>query len=162
MIYSGRIIILMKRNNLDERQEQILLKIEHNACYIAFWGLLVVFVAEALIFDYDIKMIAGEWLIFMILSIYLFIACMKNGIWDRRLKPDFKTNLIISVIAAVISGILMAVSVGLRFPDKPAGSIASGIMTAVFVFVPCIILLSISSNKVKKIAARQEAEEENE
>ena len=30
----------MKKSNLDEMQEQELLKIEHNGCWLAFWGLL--------------------------------------------------------------------------------------------------------------------------
>ena len=30
-----------KKSNLDERQEQGLLKIEHNGCWLAFWGLLI-------------------------------------------------------------------------------------------------------------------------
>ena len=30
----------MKKSNLDEMQEQELLKVEHNGCWIAFWGLL--------------------------------------------------------------------------------------------------------------------------
>ena len=29
------------KSNLDERQELKLLKIEHNGCWIAFWGLLI-------------------------------------------------------------------------------------------------------------------------
>lgn len=152
----------MKKNRLDERQEQILLRIEHNGCYVAFWGLLIVFSAEALLFGFDFRMIAGEWLVFMSLSVYLFAACMKNGIWDRRLKPDLKTNLTVSCIAAVIFGSLMAVYVGVRYPGKPAGCIAAGVFSAFFVFVLCVILLSISSKKVKKIAAKQEAEPEEE
>ena len=35
----------MKKNNLDEMQEQELLKIEHNGCWLAFWGLLAVMAA---------------------------------------------------------------------------------------------------------------------
>ena len=36
----------MKKNNLDEMQEQELLKIEHNGCCLAFWGLLVVMAVQ--------------------------------------------------------------------------------------------------------------------
>ena len=36
-------------SNLDERQEQALLKIEHNCCWLAFWGLLTaLFVQHAM------------------------------------------------------------------------------------------------------------------
>ena len=31
---------MKKNSNLDERQEQTLLRIEHNGCWLAFWGLL--------------------------------------------------------------------------------------------------------------------------
>ena len=44
------------KSNLDERQELKLLKIEHNGCWIAFWGLLIVMA---------IQMIVGcKWLSF--------------------------------------------------------------------------------------------------
>ena len=35
-----------KKNNLDEMQEQKLLKIEHNGCWLAFWGLFIVLIAQ--------------------------------------------------------------------------------------------------------------------
>ena len=75
-----------KRNQLDERQEQIVLKIEHNGCWFAFWALLVALFVEQFIFGFDFKYIAGEWIIFMILAVYLCGACLKNGIWDRHLR----------------------------------------------------------------------------
>lgn len=31
----------LRRNRLDERQEQKMLQIEHNGCWIAFWGLAI-------------------------------------------------------------------------------------------------------------------------
>ena len=37
----------MKKNNLDERQEQIMLKIEHNGFWIAFWMLLAAMLGSA-------------------------------------------------------------------------------------------------------------------
>lgn len=39
-------MIVMKKNNLDEMQEQELLKIEHNGCWLAFWGLLAVMAVQ--------------------------------------------------------------------------------------------------------------------
>ena len=49
----------MKQNKLDEMQEQALLKIEHNGCWFAFWGLLVMMAAEALL-GFGVKTMAGE------------------------------------------------------------------------------------------------------
>jgi len=150
---------MKRKNNLDERQEQVLLRIEHNGCWLAFWGLLIVAVVETFIFDYDLKSIIGEWIVFMVLCIYMFFASMKNGIWDRRLKPNFKTNLIVSLITAAICGVLMAVRVWIRDPGKPVGSIAAGAMTALFVFISCIILLTLSAKQINKRILKQEAED---
>ena len=152
----------MRRNemsNLDERQEQILLQIEHRGCWFAFWGLLAVLAVEVFIFHMEPKAVAGEWIIFMCLALYLNFACMKNKIWDRRLKPDFKTNLSVSAIAAVAVGAIMAIGVWINNPDKPLGALAAGIMIAFFIFVPCILLLTISASKLKKDIQKEEAEE---
>ena len=104
MIYSGRMKrmkIRKMKSNLDERQELKLLKIEHNGCWIAFWGLLIVMAIQMIVGNDSIKNLAGEGAVLMSLAFYLLVACIRNGIWDRRLKPNFKTNVIVSSIAAV-------------------------------------------------------------
>ena len=52
-----------RKSNLDERQEQVLLGIEHNGCWLAFWGLLVSILAQEVIFGGEAKYIAGEWFV---------------------------------------------------------------------------------------------------
>ena len=96
----------MKKNNLDERQEQKLLQIEHNGCWMAFWMLLASLFVQEMIFGIgEWKYVAGEWIVFMCLALYLCISCIKNGIWDRRLAPDGKTNFFASIVAAAVSAL---------------------------------------------------------
>ena len=61
------------KSNLDERQELKLLKIEHNGCWIAFWGLLIVMAIQMIVGNDSIKNLAGEWVVFMSLALYLSI-----------------------------------------------------------------------------------------
>ena len=139
------------KNNLDERQEQTLLKIEHNGCWFAFWGLLVSIVVQETVFGFgDFRFIAGEWIVFMALALYLSFACMKNGIWDRRLKADPKTNFLISLIAGVVFGLIMFVTVWRRVPGKPVGSAAAGLFSCLMVFALCFLALSISARSYRK------------
>ena len=140
----------MKHNNLDEMQEQELLKIEHNGCWLAFWGLLLAIIVQAISGKGDPF---GEWILFMVLAVYLGIACMRKGIWDRRLKMDGKTNLLVSLVAAVCAGAFMFAFSYLRF-DSLDGAIASCAIMAVSVFVLCLIALSLAARATKK---RQEA-----
>ena len=60
------------KSNLDERQELKLLKIEHNGCWIAFWGLLIVMAIQMIVGNDSIKNLAGEWAVFMSLAFYLW------------------------------------------------------------------------------------------
>ena len=90
----------MKKSNLDEMQEQALLKIEHNGCWLAFWGLLAA-IALQMVMRVPGRQMLGEWIVFMSLSLYIVIACLRKGIWDRHLKANRKTNLIVSLLAAV-------------------------------------------------------------
>ena len=94
----------MKKSNLDEMQEQELLKVEHNGCWIAFWGLLAAIILQSILFgSKDFRTLAGEWIVFIALSIYLSFACIRRGIWDRRFQMNAKTILILSAAAALVT-----------------------------------------------------------
>jgi biotin transporter BioY len=147
------------KNNLDERQELKLLKIEHNGCWIAFWGLLIAMLIQIL-GNGGIKNLIGEWIVFMCLAIYLMIGCMKNGIWDRKLKPDFKTNVMISSIAASVMGIIWFF-ISYRNYHKLIGSIATGVFMFLAIEILCIAALMVSSKIYKSRVQKLEEIEED-
>ena len=149
---------MKKNSNLDERQEQTLLRIEHNGCWLAFWGLLAAITVQ-IILDLDFKNFIGEWIVFMLLALYIAAGCLKQGIWDRRLKPDLSSNIVISLASALVAGILGFVYTVKRFPDKILGSIASGIVYAIVTFVVCFVVLQFSAQLFKK--KQSELEEEH-
>lgn len=145
-------------SNLDERQEQALLKIEHNGCWLAFWGLLTALFVQNATFDGDLDRIIGELIVFVVLSVYLGASCMREGVWDRRLRPDAKTNAAISCITGLVMGVGMFLRVHANYPDKPIGSIAAGVFTMLFTGTICFALLSISAKLYRKRVAELEAD----
>lgn len=48
------------KSNLDELQELKLLKIEHNGCWLAFWGLLAVILTQIAIGNDSKQDLSGE------------------------------------------------------------------------------------------------------
>ena len=106
----------------------------------------------------SIKNLAGEGAVLMSLAFYLLVACIRNGIWDRRLKPNFKTNVIVSSIAAVLTGIIWF-SVSYRNYHKLIGSIATGIIVFVQVEILCLLALMISSKIYKRRVQKLEEDE---
>lgn len=146
------------KNNLDERQEQALLNIEKNGCWIAYFALLLsLFVQLAIFGATDFKAIAGEWIIFMLLSLYLVIACIRKGIWDRRLKPNRKTNLIVSIVSAVIFSALFAVVNYVNYKGLTT-AILTFVIALVSLFVLVFIALSVCTKIFKKREAKLDAE----
>ncbi len=148
----------MKKSNLDEMQEQELLKIEHNGCWIAFWGLLAALVIQTIAFgNTDIRKLAGESAVFMVLVVYLTIECVRRGIWDRRIPMNTKTNALISAIAALAFGVYSAVMI-YRMYQKPAGTTATALIITVITFCLCFAGLMIAMKKTEKRIKQLEEE----
>ncbi|MGC6177489.1 DUF6773 family protein [Lacrimispora sp. 38-1] len=155
--------MIRKKNNLDEMQEQKLLKIEHYGFWFVYWGLLAAILLQVTLAA-DVKNlfhnIAGEWLVFMFVSIYMLIACLINGIWDRKLKPNLKTNIILSLLSGTLCGVIFFVSSYYKY-GKLAGAAATGIFIFVQIFVLSIAALTfcvfIYKKRVRKLETEGEA-----
>lgn len=98
----------MKKSNLDEMQEQKLMNLEGSACWLAWWALIVVIVAQVYLGGF-LEDVLGEIAVFLILSIYLLIGCLRLGIWDRRREFSTKWNLVYSLLASAATGLLTLV-----------------------------------------------------
>lgn len=152
---------MKKRNksNLDERQEQRLLRIERNGCWLAFWGLLVAMGVQMVMSKgEDVGRVAGEWVVFMVLACYMVWACMKEGIWDRRMKPDWKTNL----IASLLAGIAVAVFFCLITDWETEQTVVMAFVSFFMTFASCYILLMISTLVYRKRVEKLESEGDEE
>ena len=106
--------------NLDERQENLLLHIEKNGCWIAFWVLIA--------------------------SIFLQ---QTFGIRDRHLKADSKTNLLTSIIAATLASTAFILVNYSRFKNTSLIlTIFAVIFLCVFIvcFLTLSVLLLLKSN----------------
>ena len=145
----------MKKTNLDEMQEQALLKIEHNGCWLAFWGLLAVMAVQMLL-RVPGRQLFGEWIVFMALALYLAAACLRAGIWDRHLQANWKTNVIASLLAAIAAGTLVILSN--PYLSEPLDYVLVGGITAGFTFLLCFAALSICTKLYKKRRSKLDAE----
>ncbi len=149
------------KTNLDERNEKMLLKIECWGCWMAFWGLLAAIFIQMIIGRGEIQYILGEWIVFMARAFYLVISCMKNGIWDRHLKPNRKTNMISSLLAGAVTGVLYFLIYTNR-GAKTDDCLWFALFMAVITFGLCFAALEISAIVYKKRSDRIENQEEPE
>lgn len=152
----------VRKNKLDEMQEQKPLQIEHNGCWVAFWGLAVSLLVECCL-GLEWKYLAGEWVVFMCLSLYTVIACVRNGIWDRRLEPTPKVFLGASMIAGTICGTLQFTRSYREYHILP-GSIAAGLfimgLTAAVCYGTMTALAAVYRRRVQRLESEGEEKEE--
>lgn len=138
----------MKKSNLDEMQEQALLKIEHNGCWLAYWGLLAAIAVQTAM-GVTFAQMLGEWIVLMVLCLYIVIACLRKGIWGRSLKANWRTNLIGSLIAAAAVGILTAIAFHGNIRE-PLDFVLIACIPAVCTFVLCFGALTLSMKLYQK------------
>ena len=145
------------KNNLDEMQEQRLLKLESRGFWLLWWGLLAAMLVQLLVYGAEASQhLLGEWTVFMLASVYMAAACIKQGLWDRKLRPNFRTNLLLSLLAGVVTGGFMGV-----YSYRSFGAAEAAWWTVALVggctFVLCLLALSLSASAYKK--RRQQLDE---
>ena len=146
-----------KRDNLDEMQKQTLLKIE--SC--GFWALWVLLLAALIIeslLGFTLREMAAEWFIFMLGSAYSVISDLRAGIWDRRFKPNTKTNAAVSVVG----GAVILVWGLIKFAEFGMGvAVLLAVFLGVCTWVLCFATLQLTMKAYKKRHAELENPEED-
>lgn len=145
-------------SNLDEMQEQKLLKIEHNGYWLGFWGLLAAILIQSALDPGNIRAMVGEFVVFTLMGAYMVLDCMRNGIWDRKLKPNWQTNLKVSLLAGILFGAYQGVRVYLRL-HLLLGAAVTLVISAALIFVLCFGGLQIASALTKRRKQHLEDEE---
>ena len=149
-----------KKNNLDEMQEQKLLRLESRGFWLIWWGLLAAMAVQLLVYGVEAyRLLLGEWAVFMFSSVYMAAACIKQGLWDRKLRPNLRTNLLMSLVAGAVTGGFMGVYSFRSFGEAEAAwwTVA---MVGGFTFALCLLALSLSAAAYKK--RRQKLDEDSE
>ena len=84
------------KSKLDEMQEQYLQKTGNIGFHIAYLGLQIIIFIQ-LIMNLDFKQVAGEYILFSILSVYALLTSSKKGLWSRYFKPGLKYYFLASL-----------------------------------------------------------------
>ena len=116
-----------KKNRLDEMQEQTMRKIESHGFWLLWGSLLAAWIVQTVFGAADKA--AGEWVVFMIGCIYMVVACLRNGLWDRHLSDKAPANAVYSLVAAVAVTLICGFSYGYW-----VGAVFAGVFTGILCF----------------------------
>ena len=151
-----------RKSKLDEMQEQKLLMIERNGCWLAFFGIFLALMVQIIIGGENLwQKIVGEWIVLMSLSVYIVTDCLKNGIWSRCYEPSPKANAIGSLAAGIVSSAVIFAGAYIENKDMLAAVIA-GTSGGIFTFVISLIVTNGFGVLYKKRLKKLETDSEEE
>lgn len=144
------------KNNLDERQEQKLLKIEHYSFWLFFWLIFLDIIMSTFVgIKYCYLITVG---IFLIVSIFSTTMCIWNGIFDCHLKMGARTNILCSLIAGFFVTFVTIFHNHLSFSTDWLHATYAGLFSGVFTFILAYALLALLSFTTKKRQVKLEKE----
>lgn len=145
-----------KQNQLDEMQEQTLRKIESRSFWLLWWGLLALIAFQGFI-GISPNAILGELLLHLLVSLYMVTECIRNGIWDRHIRPTLAANL----AGALIGGGAVAVLTFLRNSYWP-GALIAGAFTGLLVFFALQVTVGMYKKRHQQLENTEEENNESE
>lgn len=145
-----------KQNQLDEMQEQTLRKIESRSFWLLWWGLLALIAFQGFI-GISPNAILGELLLHLLVSLYMVTECIRNGIWDRHIRPTLAANL----AGALIGGGAVAVLTFLRNSYWP-GALIAGAFTGLLVFFALQVTVGMYKKRHQQLENTEEENHESE
>ena len=145
-----------KQNQLDEMQEQTLRKIESRSFWLLWWGLLALITFQGFI-GISPNAILGELLLHLLVSLYMVTECIRNGIWDRHIRPTLAANL----AGALIGGGAVAVLTFLRNSYWP-GALIAGASSGLLVFFTLQVTVGMYKKRHQQLENTEEENHESE
>ena len=139
---------LFGKNQLDEMQEHTMLTIESRGFWLIWSLLLAVLLGEGML-GFTMRETAGTWAVFMIGCIYIIAACLRAGLWSRRIKNTTGTNVLLSLVGAAVTGVFVFVRMS-AFDMPLAIHLAGAAIAAGFTFalaLAALLLCGAAYNK---------------
>ena len=137
-----------RTNNLDEMQDQKLLKTEEYGFWIMFWALAAAMVVQ-LVTGSTLKEVAGEIAALLIGSIYIAAVSLKNGLWTRTSTPSMKGNAAASILPAVLIAAIHVIRM-IRSNSFSTGNVLITAAITAAVYVACFAVLEAFRALYKK------------
>ena len=137
-----------RTNNLDEMQDQKLLKMEEYGFWIMFWVLAIAIVVQ-LIIGSTLKEVVGEIAVLLIGSIYIAATSLKNGLWTRTSIPSMKGNAVTSIVPAVLLAAIHIIKM-IRSESFNTSNVLFTVAIMVAVYVACFAVLEAFRAMYKK------------
>lgn len=133
---------------------------ESKGFWLAFFGLFAAILVQIFLYGSEFAdHTTGEFIVFLVMAIYLIGGCLKNGIWDRHLQATPAVNIGCSFLAAALAGLFNAI-MSYRNYHSVGGAVA--VFIVYFFMVGIILSVTLCVCTAFYQRRRKQLEEENE
>lgn len=152
---------------VDERQEMDLLKVEHFGFWLMYYMLLAAILIQSIFFEDGFHLAAGEWIIFMLISIICVVGWVRKGVWtyQSRKIPGVRSYLLYSTVTAFGVGIPFAVLFAFKGNDISFKGIAMRIIimvvTLFVISFPTFFIVGTIAKRREKALAEQNFDDDD-
>lgn len=134
---------MSKKTKLDEMQEKKLLKLEEAGFWMIFWLLFAAIIVQIVV-DGNFKAVIGEIIVLLIASVYIAFSSLKNGVWSKNQTPTLKSNVLTSLIPAILLGVFQAVRAFVVLKKSVTADLLLKIAAVMVVaYLVCLALLEV-------------------
>ncbi len=149
------------KKNMDERELMEMYKIEHYMFWFTFWALFASLIIQAAFCGFNINQIAGEFIVFILMSVISCILYLIKGIYDTWSQPGIKSYFVYSLMFSILTTVFVAGrNYYLGYIKEMNDMIITAAVTEVLMFIFLFIVLfavgEIAKKRRKKLAEQYE------
>ena len=147
------------RKNIDERQEQELLKLGYISYWLSFWLLFAVFFIQILFFRAQFQQIVGEAIVLIVVTTFWALGCIRKGIWNSHTKLSAKTYLLISILTVILNILVHISGIMIRYgfsKERLMNYFPTAITSSICIFIIMYFIMATIGSATKKRRAKLE------
>lgn len=149
------------KKNMDERELMEMYKIEHYMFWFTFWALFASLIIRVAFCGFNINQIAGEFIVFILMSVISCILYLRKGIYDTWSQPGIKSYFVYSLIFSILTTVfVVGRNYYLGYIKEMNDMIITAAVTEVLMFIFLFIVLfavgEIAKKRRKKLAEQYE------
>ncbi len=91
---------------LDEREMQVMYRIEHRGLWLMFFLLCAAIIVQ-LLMGAGIVQMAGELCVLFTACVMLMVSYARHGIWEESARPSAKDNIRTALFSGIAVGVLL-------------------------------------------------------
>ena len=150
--------------DIDERQEQELLKLGYIGYWFSFWLLCAVFFIQILFFSVPFQQIIGEAIVLFVVTAFWLWGCIRKGLWNSpRTTFSVKIYPLLLILTVTLDILIHISSILIRygFSEERLMNYFPISITGRYLLVIMVAIVIATKIRISKLEEKYQDDEES-